>query len=170
MGVLMSYENAPATKMLATHCAACGRPLVDAVSVETGLGPDCRKKYSVEVSEENRELANGLVYQLALEQTGEAALRCAFELRALGFVALADRVADRCADITISVDGDVLLVATPWSESANEQWRTIRGRRWDRELRVNRVPSSERAALWALLRRCFGGRLATGPKGPFVVG
>lgn len=41
----MSYETAPATKMLATFCACCARPLVDAVSVETGVGPDCRKTH-----------------------------------------------------------------------------------------------------------------------------
>ncbi len=39
----MSYENAPATRMLATHCACCSRALVDSVSVETGVGPECRK-------------------------------------------------------------------------------------------------------------------------------
>jgi len=41
----MSYENAPATVLLATHCACCGRPLVDAVSVEAGMGPHCRAKH-----------------------------------------------------------------------------------------------------------------------------
>jgi len=41
----MSYETAPATKMLATRCACCSRPLLDTVSVESGVGPDCRKKY-----------------------------------------------------------------------------------------------------------------------------
>jgi len=40
-----TYETAPATILLATHCACCARPLVDAVSVETGIGPDCRKKH-----------------------------------------------------------------------------------------------------------------------------
>lgn len=35
-----TYENAPATKMLATNCVVCGRALVDAVSVEMGIGPD----------------------------------------------------------------------------------------------------------------------------------
>lgn len=44
----MGYEDAKATKMLATHCAACGRPLVDASSVEYGVGPVCRKKYQYE--------------------------------------------------------------------------------------------------------------------------
>ena len=41
----MSYENAPATKMLAAYCACCARPLVDAESVETGMGPVCRKSH-----------------------------------------------------------------------------------------------------------------------------
>ena len=44
----MSYEAAPATRLLATHCAACSRPLVDAVSVEAGMGPECRRKYGRE--------------------------------------------------------------------------------------------------------------------------
>lgn len=43
----MSYENAPSTQMLATHCAICARPLRDAESVETGIGPDCRAKHGI---------------------------------------------------------------------------------------------------------------------------
>jgi len=41
----MSYESAPATILIATHCAICARPLVDADSVERGVGPDCADKY-----------------------------------------------------------------------------------------------------------------------------
>jgi hypothetical protein len=41
----MSYESAPATKMLATQCACCGRALVDAASIEAGMGPTCRKQH-----------------------------------------------------------------------------------------------------------------------------
>lgn len=40
-----SYENAPSTTLLATHCALCGRPLRDADSVERGVGPDCAEKH-----------------------------------------------------------------------------------------------------------------------------
>lgn len=47
----MSYENAPATKMLATHCACCARPLVDAESVELGIGPDCRKRHGFKAAQ-----------------------------------------------------------------------------------------------------------------------
>jgi len=39
------YANSPACRMLATHCCACGRPLVDADSVELGIGPICRRRH-----------------------------------------------------------------------------------------------------------------------------
>lgn len=42
---MTSYENAPSTTLLATHCALCGRPLRDADSVERGVGPDCADKH-----------------------------------------------------------------------------------------------------------------------------
>lgn len=41
---MTTYENAPATLMLATHCCVCGRPLLDSDSVEMGIGPTCRGK------------------------------------------------------------------------------------------------------------------------------
>jgi hypothetical protein len=40
---MSTYENAPATAMVATACAVCSRPLVDAESVNSGVGPTCRK-------------------------------------------------------------------------------------------------------------------------------
>lgn len=41
----MTYENAPSTRLLATHCACCNRPLRDAESVERGIGPDCAERH-----------------------------------------------------------------------------------------------------------------------------
>ena len=41
----MGYENAAATHFIATHCSLCGRPLVDADSVQHAVGPECRKRY-----------------------------------------------------------------------------------------------------------------------------
>lgn len=41
----MTYEAAPSTRLLATHCAICNRPLRDAESVERGIGPDCAERY-----------------------------------------------------------------------------------------------------------------------------
>lgn len=45
------YENSPACLLLATHCACCGRALVDAKSVETGVGPECRKRHGYATAE-----------------------------------------------------------------------------------------------------------------------
>lgn len=42
---MSQYENAPATKLVATHCACCGKALVDALSVDIGIGPICRGKW-----------------------------------------------------------------------------------------------------------------------------
>lgn len=44
----MSHENAPATQLVATRCCACRTPLVDANSVELGIGPICRRKTAKE--------------------------------------------------------------------------------------------------------------------------
>ena len=42
---MTTYLDDPATALLATDCAQCNRPLRDAVSVEAGIGPDCRKRH-----------------------------------------------------------------------------------------------------------------------------
>lgn len=41
----MGYEQSPAVDLVATNCALCGRPLLDADSVECGMGPTCRARY-----------------------------------------------------------------------------------------------------------------------------
>ena len=49
---------------------ACSRPLLDAASVEAGMGPHCRKKrrkkhgYYAEVSEESRAQANKIIHSI----------------------------------------------------------------------------------------------------------
>lgn len=48
----MSYESAPATILLATRCACCGRELLDAESVEKGMGPTCRRKHGFTKADE----------------------------------------------------------------------------------------------------------------------
>lgn len=75
------YENAPATKLVATFCACCSRPLVDALSVETGVGPECRKKHgftqpdvAVDVVAVVSALAATLPVDVYMELTAKAAL------------------------------------------------------------------------------------------------
>jgi hypothetical protein len=42
---MSNYINATATKFIATNCACCGKALVDADSVQTAVGPECRKRH-----------------------------------------------------------------------------------------------------------------------------
>lgn len=94
----MSYENSAACRSAATSCVACGRALVDAVSVEAGVGPICRKKYGydVDVPEENRAEANRLIYRAALDETSDTErLEIANAVADLGFVAFADKIRKR---------------------------------------------------------------------------
>lgn len=67
---MSNYTDAPACKLLATTCCVCSRPLLDALSVELGIGPDCRKKYMGKLEGPAREQANKIVYQLALIVSG----------------------------------------------------------------------------------------------------
>ena len=140
----MSYENAPATKMLATCCAACGRPLLDAASVEAGMGPDCRAKhgYYAEPSAPDwdaayaaldkaglaakapagwltdaRRASNVLVHRVAAEQHSAPPMRVLYmvaAVRALGFSKLATALEKRYAPIRVSERDGLLLVRTPF--------------------------------------------------------
>lgn len=70
---MTNYTNAPACKLLATHCCACNTPLLDAKSIEIGMGPDCRQRLmgkKLPVTEEARKEANKIVHQLALLISG----------------------------------------------------------------------------------------------------
>lgn len=93
----MSYENAPVTKMMATHCCACGKSLANSKSLEAVMGPDCRAKYAVtvDVTEAANDEANVIMHRLAkLKRFLDRAdvIAACERLRELGFVSLADRV------------------------------------------------------------------------------
>lgn len=200
----MPYENAPATKMIAVECACCGRPLLDAVSVETGMGPHCRKKHgfskpdfevdtvavittlaatlpaelyaaivpSADEADLPRRAANRLVHRIACLGSGAPS---AFEtfasmvnaLSELGFVKLASRIKARWASIRIEEANGELVLTSPFNETFVPEARAIPGRRWAKP--VNIFPASSKPQLWAALRKCFAGRIASGPKGLFVI-
>jgi hypothetical protein len=176
----MSYEDARATKMLATHCVCCGRLLVDATSVELGIGPECRKGDDGGIPDAVRVEANGLVYAAALAadqgRVGEV-VQIAGKIRELGLDTLASKVgrrfksAERKASIVIDVVGDCFSVKTPFRRGDKDAfiaaWRKIPGRRY--QAGRNLIPVAQKAALWALLREFFGGKYGKGPKGTFRI-
>lgn len=176
----MSYTEAPATKMLATNCAACGTPLLDAVSIEVGLGPDCRDRYgwNVEVAEDLRTQANAIVHKVALLRTskenlhGTAAKEVmdgAEALRLLGFDVLADRMLKGCVAVRIEEEDGALVVRAPYNEASTGAWRSLRCRPFDKERKANIVSARSKRALMDLLRTYYPGMPALGPKGVFLI-
>lgn len=176
----MSYENAPATKMLATNCCCCGRPLVDSMSVEMGIGPECRNGATGGITEIQRELCNQLTHRAALAaQDGNITevREIASQIADLGLVQLAEKVAsrfvnaERMAKIVIGQQGDFLVVKTPYKRSASSEfvsaWRMIPGRRFSSG--KNFVPMSSKRELWNLLLRFFPGEYGKGPQGVFKI-
>lgn len=192
---MRAYENAPATRMLATHCVCCGRPLVDAVSVEAGVGPDCRKKYGYAEAqgkpdfveavkhtpadfiikcEDVRGSVNRLVHRAALASLRKAVsakqevVGITKAVRALGYTKLADAMASRMAKVIVTVEGPVLKVRAPYNEVFVEGARLIVGARYIGE-RTTQFPVSEKQAVWALIRRCYAGQTLSSAKGIAVI-
>lgn len=193
------YADSPAAALVATLCACCSTALVDAVSVETGIGPVCRKKHGFAAAQgapvwqdvrvwldafnadlapercigladgDERHLANKIVHRIAVEQKGARVADLVNALRALGFLKLAERITKRLVTIRITVEGDELVIKTPYAPEAVAAFRQVPGRRWDEERQVNRVSACERQRVWRLLRAFFAGRSALGPTGNVFV-
>lgn len=195
---MSNYEAAPSTQMLASHCAVCSRPLRDVISVEIGMGPDCREKHGYAeldlATPDAQAEGNKIVHAIAVtrRQDPETLAQGLARLRALGFTRLAERIEFRGKDapapeiITILVEEYTLpaatfngrtypaksgyLVTTPYVETAVEAWRRIPGRVFVREAKANFVPATSVAELRALLRAHYAGATCVGPNGTTVIG
>lgn len=177
----MSYETAPATTMLASNCAICGRPLLDAVSVNAAIGPECRKKhgYTSEVTEENRAAANALIHEVALTTPSADSLPrlqvICRALDAMGMPRLAKVLIERNATVVIDVDGNDLLVFTPYNQELVADLHRFPAPgaipHFDRESKAWRIPmvNGAKGALFFLLKRHFPGCLGVGPTGSFII-
>jgi hypothetical protein len=176
----MSYTAAPACQLLATNCCCCGRPLVDSVSVELGIGPECRGGDNAGIDSHTQSECNRITLAAAVAaQRGDivAVRACSEAIRAMGLDGLADKIgkrfvnAERLAKITIVEDGAVLRVKTPYKRSSSTDfvnaWRNIPGRRWFNGANV--VPVTSKAQLWALLKQYFPGEFGKGPQGVFKI-
>lgn len=193
------YESAPATAMLATNCACCGRALLDATSVETGIGPECRRKHGygdaqgepswesvmvlldglVAVAEVNptmepRAASNRLVHRFACEPNVDARVALTAAIAALGFSKLATKLAEHAGgkvEITPRDDGRV-GVKTPYRPEFVAELKAARvGARWDGARKVWTVPTDSRAkaGLWTVLRRTFPGALLVSERGTSTI-
>lgn len=183
----------PSSMLVAVFCGACGLPLQDAVSVETGIGPICRRKHGyesaqgdanwklakrllgpvacLEMSEVGESadwahaVANRICHRVAVFQDGPDVARMVEGLAALGFRRMAARMAERLGAVTVEAEGDELVVRMTFGQSQRCELRSVPGRQWDRTAHVNRVPASSRRELWAVLRAGLPGSLVSGPGG-----
>jgi hypothetical protein len=171
----MSYENAPATKLLATHCCICGRPLVEALSIETGIGPICREEsgYDVDAAPEARATVNAIVYRIAAGIPLDELIPAIETIRAFGFAKLADTLLKRKATVTIEDRGDgTLAVHTPYHSDFVSRLKTVTPwRKWSPEIKawvISRGGEDTARKLWTAIKWCFPGALVIGPKGAKV--
>lgn len=171
----MSYETAPATLLVATCCAFCGRDLVDANSLAAGVGPECRKKYGIgeELDDDDRAEANAAIYQIAAHQTGSAVAEGLAVLFRLGLDSLCARIVKRLAtqyEVVIGTDGPAYFTVKAGYELAmRANLGLVRGRKWDKERKLNVFPTTSRALVWQALKLAAPGTIAFGPKGEFRI-
>jgi hypothetical protein len=173
----MSYLSAPATAMVATYCAICSRDLVDAQSVETGVGPTCRSKYGMPevLTDEQREAANKLVHFIAVRQGDSDEVRDALTgLDVLGCDVLANRIRERLFGKPVAIDIDVntgrLIVNSPYNRAAVADMQRVPGRRWDAREKVNTFPNEAFEQLVTLITTHYGNTVVKGPKGSASAG
>ncbi len=169
----MSYESAPATHMVAINCAICRRDLVDALSVEVGVGPVCRKRWLKELEaldedDVSRQAANKIIHAIACNQ-GDDNLGKIKELFALGFPGVVQAIMRTLARVKIEEGNLGYLIKTPYCEDSVTAWRRVPGRRWDKDAKANWVPKSAKGHAFIVLLSYHEGEMAMGPKGPFVI-
>lgn len=196
MNTPASYADSPACKLVATNCAICARPLVDAKSVETGIGPECRRKHGVETAEgtpdldaaraclapigaadmiaaegedDCRGIVNKLAYLVAAEQTGERAARMTAAIWHLGYRSFAKAIARRIGVIVEREVGN-LIVRAPYSDTFGTALYERRAMaKWDGKRKVRVAPVSRDRAVMQAICATFGGLVLIGEKGAGVI-
>ena len=182
------WTAAPAVALVATACCVCGRPLLDAESLASGIGPVCADKTEFGrpgLDPEVRAEVNRLVYQLAALQKQPGAVTHLRRLVELGFAVLADRVAARLEELVevrvelVNGVGVVLSEMPRLDDERFEMWRQAKRQipGWTfrhvekmggrRDVVPNRVESIQ--ALYRALTLVVPGKVGKSPKGLFVV-
>ena len=175
----MGYESSTQCQLLETYCCACGKELVDSISVQLGIGPDCRKGFNDGISEETRRACNILTYDasVAAQEGNVVKVRKISEMiRDLGLDSLADKIrdrfvnAERLAKIKIEEVPGGIIIKTPHKrdDSFVSDWRAIPGRRY-RGAGKNFIPTESKRAVWELIKKWFPDIYGVGPQGAFKV-
>lgn len=187
------YEDAPAVELVATTCCVCGRPLLDAPSLKSGIGPICAEKTGYgreDLPAGVRDEVNRLVYELAKYGKDKRAIERLMRLRELGFDQLVARVEERLQELveirTFPIPSSVpprVYAEFPEAET-DQRFNAVRmaikeipGRRWEtvlisgkRERRWTFPRTKESfIAFRSMLAQLFPGCVVQGLKGLYVV-
>lgn len=113
-----------------------------------------------------RAFGNRLAYRIAADQRGPRVQARVVALSALGFGVFAARIADRLGAVRVEVDGDTLVVKSPWSVTfLNQVHRKVPRHHFDRARECRIVPMQYRSELWEAIRAAFRGELLIAPSG-----
>ena len=157
------YAAAPACGMLAANCAVCGRPLLDARSVETGIGPDCRRKHGVpnSLSDEARTEANLIVWQIAHDQTAKSGqITRLIEIGATQVAIKIGRRFFKTIEVWPATSTGRIQVLTPYNPDFVAAIKTLcKSRRFEVATKTWTVAQSDRSNLWSAIRRACSGWL-----------
>lgn len=190
---MTTYENAPATKLVATHCAMCSRPLVDADSLEKGIGPVCAKRtdyghptnepdtvravtalagtgVTVDLADAHKA-CNQLVYLIAADPKNANVPALCAAIEALGYVKVARVIAKRLAPayVTVKTEGTSFVVkltvafGSPVFDSVVTAFRKVPGGAYNKANKSNSFPLTSKGDLWTALKSAL-------PKGSVVDG
>lgn len=155
-----NYENSVQCKLVAVNCAVCARPLVDDISVETGVGPTCRKRHGYAEAQgepnwpaveetlqvmvadapimealakrQQQRLGNLIVHRIAVHQQGGVVPALIGALADLGFTKFSNILAKRVTTVEIGFEGDLITFRTPYEDDAIKALKDLR---WKHRIR-----------------------------------
>lgn len=164
----MGYEEAPLTQKMDTFCLCCSKPLVDAASLELGIGPICRKKlYNVvELNDESRKEINALLHKMSLDPSNEMVAKNIGRIEALGFTQLAKNIKKKFKLIEIGLIDGKFIIRSPYNQVLVLSARQNKGF-FDPSDKSWRFATKQNA--WNVLKAAYPKYWALGPAGPFQI-
>lgn len=191
----MSYLNSPSIEIVATKCFLCNRPLLDANSVESGIGPICKKKigYFDENSQDDykyenigiSEIDNAVLEKLSINdcrgavnslinfcsrciKDKELIIKIVKQIDNLGYKELSKKIFYYICDIIIEQDNDLLYISYPKDRRMDWVINKNNGK-WDSKLEKYIINKNNKKRIWGAFKKFFPGSFCIGPKGVFKI-